>query len=216
MMAILRYAFLKNMRDGSLAAFILGPVIMIVAPLLGVSIVEKRGIVYPLSMNPHWTGVKTAAEVVPITLTVLALFGALAGFWAFRGEIVTRSIGSFVLAVRPIRVQIAAAIFGASAGLAGFLATSVLLFGLIGSIPPHPLRVVADATILCLCAASAGSLVVIIQSEPWAILIVYVSGLFLLPWLMTSRGILPEAGGLMLAAVCVAVSAFFLERRCAT
>jgi hypothetical protein len=216
MMAILRYAFLKNMRDGSLAAFIIGPVLMLVAPLLGVSMVEKRGFVYPLTMNPHWTGVKTAAEVVPITFSVVALFGALAGFWGFRGEIVTRSIGSFVLAVRPIRVQIAAALFGASAGLAGFFATSVLLFGLIGSIPPHPLRVVADATILCLCAASAGSLMVVIQSEPWAILLVFISGLFFIPWLMKSPGMLPEAAGLMLAAVCVAVSAFFLERRCAT
>ena len=216
MIAILRYAFLKNMRDGSLAAFLLGPIIMLTAPLLGVATFQKGGLAYPLSMNPQWTAARSAAAIAPVALFIAALFASLAGFWGFRGEIVSRSMGSFVLAVRPVKIQIASALFGAAAGFAGYILTSASLFTLMAALPPHPARLVVDAAIMCLCGAAAGSLAVIVSSEPWAIIPLYVCGIVVGPWLIKMRGAAPELIGLALSLICVVVSAFFLERRCAT
>ena len=130
MIAILRYAFLKNKRDGSLAAFLLGPIIMLSAPLLGVAAFLKGGPVYPLSLDPQWSAARTAANMAPAAMCAVAFFAALAGFWGFRSEIANRSIGSFVLAARPATIQTASALFGAAAGFAGYL----------GERPPHSSR----------------------------------------------------------------------------
>ena len=43
----------------------------------------------------------------------------------------------------------------------------------------------------------------------------FVSGIVLIPFLIKVRGTLPELIALALSIVCVATSAFFLERRCA-
>jgi hypothetical protein len=212
--AILRYAFLKNMRDGSLAAFVLGPIIMLTAPLLG-SAAFNKGPAYPMTMDPHMSAARNAAMMAPAAVFIAALFAALAGFWSFRGEIVSRSMGSFVLAVRPVKIQIAAMLFGATAAFAGYLGTSASLFTLMNALPPHPARLVIDAAILCLFGSAGGSLAVIISSEPWAIIPLFVA-IAVMPWLVKARGGLPELTGLALTIICVAVSTFFLERRCGT
>lgn len=216
MIAILRYAFLKNMRDGSLAAFVLGPFIMLTAPLLGVAAFTKGLLVFPLSFEPQWSPARSAAGIAPVTVFVATLFAALAGFWGFRGEIISRSMGSFMLAVRPVKIQIASTLFGAAAGFAGYILTSVSLFSLMAALPPHPVHLVTDAAILCLFGAASGSLVVILSSEPWAIVPLFLFGMVVVFWLSKMRGGMPEPVGLVLSIICVAVSAFFLERRCAT
>jgi hypothetical protein len=214
--AILHYAFLKNMRDGSLAAFVLGPFIMLTASLLGVAVFTKGLLAYPLSLDANWSPARSAAEIAPVTVFIAALFAALAGFWGFRGEIVSRSLGSFVLAVRPVKIQLASTLFGAAAGFGGYILTSVSLFTLMAALPPHPVRLAVDAAIMCLCGSAAGSLAVILSSEPWAILPLYLFGIVVMPWLIKMRGAVPELIGLALSMICVVVSAFFLERRCAT
>ena len=216
MIAILRYAFLKNLRDGSLAAFLLGPIIMLTAPLLGVAAFTKGLVVYPLSIDAHLTPARSAAEMAPVTVFIAALFAALAGFWSFRGEIISRSMGSFVLAVKPVKIQIASTLFGAAAGFAGYILTSVSLFTLMAALPPHPVHLITDAAILCLFGAASGSVAVILSSEPWAIAPLFLFGMVVIPWLAKMRGAAPELIGLVLSIICVAVSAFFLERRCAT
>jgi hypothetical protein len=214
--AVLRYAFLKNLRDGSLAAFVLGPFIMLTAPLLGVAAFTTGLRMFPLSIDPQWSPARSAAEMAPVTVFIAALFAALAGFWGFRGEIVSRSMGSFVLAVRPVKIQIAATLFGAAAGFAGYFLASVALFTLTAALPPHPARLVVDAAIMCLFGAAGGSLAVIVSSEPWAIIPLFVCGIVVMSWLFKMRGAAPELIGLALSLICILVSAFFLERRCAT
>ena len=215
MIAVLRYAFLKNMRDGSLAAFILGPIIMLTAPLMGVAAFTRDLRVYPLSISPQWSAARSAAEMMVPMLFIAALFAALAGFWAFRGEIVSRSMGSLVLALRPVKIQTATMLFGAAAGFAGFLCAGISLFALMNALPPHPLRVLLNAVVLCLFGGAAGSLTVSISAEPWAIIPLYVCGIVVVMWLAKAPDLVPILIGLILTVVCIAVSAFFLERRCA-
>lgn len=215
MIALLRYAFLKNMRDGSLAAFVLGPMVMLTASLVGVAAFTKDLRVYPLSISPQWTAARSAAAISLPMLFIAALFASLAGFWGFRGEIVSRSMGSLVLALRPMKIQAATMLFGAFAGFAGFLGTSLSLFALMDALPPHPLRLLLNAAVLCLLGSAAGSLIVSFSSEPWAILPLYVGGIVVVPWLIKTRSVMPLLIGLIMTVVCVAVSALFLERRCA-
>lgn len=216
MIAILRYAFLKNLRDGSLAAFLLGPIVMLAAPLLGIGLLSRESSVYPLTLDARYSAARSAATIAPVVLFISAFFSALAGFWSLRGEYVSRSMGIFVLAQRPAKIQAAAALFGAAAGFAGFIGASVTLFTLMAALPPHPMRMVLDAAILCLLSAAAGSLAVLISSEPWAIVPVYLCGLVVIPWLSKGISAWAELIGIVLSILMVAASTFFLERRCAT
>jgi hypothetical protein len=213
--ALLRYAFLKNLRDGSLAAFILGPVIMLTAPLLGAAVFNK-GPAYPMRMDDHISAARNAAMMAPATVFIAALFAALAGFWSFRGEIVSKSMGSFVLAVKPLKIQLAAMLFGGGAAFAGYLGTALSLSALMNALPPNPGRLLLDAAILCLFGAAGGSLAVIVSSEPWAIIPMFVCGALIVPSLAKMRGPLPELTAVALILICISISAFFLERRCAT
>jgi hypothetical protein len=179
-------------------------------------ILNKGGLADALGMDPRSSPGRSAMVLAPVPLFIAALFAALAGFWGLRGEIVSKSMGSFVLAVRPMKIQIAATLFGATAAFAGYIWTSASLFTIVHALPAHPARLVVDAAILCLLSAAAGSLTVIVSSEPWAIVPLYAGGIVVIPWLIKSQGVMPELIALTLTMICVAVSAFFLERRCAT
>jgi hypothetical protein len=216
MMAVLRYALLKSMRDGSLVAFTLGPVIMIGSALLGVALFTEGAHALPLTISPQWSAARTAAEIAPVNMFVGALFACLAGFWGFRGEVVSKSMGTFLLAVRPLTIQTAATIFGAAAGFAGYIANSIALLALTAALPPHPVRMAIETAILCLCAAAGGSLAVTISSEAWAIIPVYLCGVLAVPWLIKAHGILPILIALVLTMTFIATSTFLLKRRCAT
>jgi hypothetical protein len=216
MMAILRYAFLKNLRDGSLAAFILGPIIMLTAPLLGSAFFGEGGPRFPAKMDMTMSAARNAAMLAPATLFITALFASLAGFWSLRSEIISKSMGTFVLAVRPVKIQIAAMLFGAGAAFAGYIGTALSLSALLNALPPNPVRLILDAAILCLFGAAAGFLAVILSAEPWAIVPLFVAGVAIIPSLAKMRGPLPELTAIALIVICISISAFFLERRCAT
>ncbi len=216
MIAILRYAFLKNLRDGSLAAFVLGPIIMLAAPLLGMVAFNKGGLADALSMDPRSSAARSAMVLAPVAMFIAAGFAALAGFWGFRSEVASRSMGSFVLAARPATIQTALTLFGAAAAFVAYLGMSASLFALTNALPPDPWRLAFDAAIMCLCGASIGALVVTVSSEPWAMVPVYVCGILLVPWLIKTRGAVPELIALGLSIIFVTASTFLLERRCAT
>lgn len=216
MIALLRYAFLKNLRDGSLAAFILGPVIMLTAPLLGAALFGEGGPRFPARMDWTMSAARNAAMMAPATVFIAALFASLAGFWSLRSEIISKSIGTFVLAVRPLKIQIAAMLFGAGAAFAGYIGTGLALSVLLNALPPNPLRLILDAAILCLLGAAAGFLAVIFSAEPWAIIPLFVGGVAIIPSLAKMRGPLPELTAVALTLICISISVFFLERRCAT
>jgi len=215
MMAILRYAFLKNMRDGSLTAIVLGPMILLVASLLGVAAFEKGTSMYPLTIDPHSSAARSAAIMAPIVVFASAFFAAMAGFWSFRSEIASRSMGSFILAARPITIQSASTLFAAAAGFAGFLATGACLFTLMNALPPDPWRLMLDAAIFCTCGAAIGAFTVTLSSEPWAMIPACILGLAFIPSLGKSRGTLPELIGVAFPILCVVVATYFLRRRCA-
>ena len=216
MMAVLRYALLKSMRDGSLVAFALGPVIMVGAAVLGIALFARGTHTYPLTITPEWSAARTAAEIAPVNMFIGAVFACLAGFWSFRGEVVSKSMGAFILAVRPISIQTATTIFGATAGFAGYIATSVVLLALTASLPPHPIQLAVETAFLCLCAAAGGSLAVTISTEAWAIIPLYLSGVIAMPWLIKARGFLPILIAVVLTMAFIATSTLLLRRRCAT
>jgi hypothetical protein len=212
--AILRYAFLKSMRDGSLAAFLIMPIFMPAAALFGATI--GKGMRYPLYMNVEYSPVQNATLVAEIATAIFMMFSALPAFWTLRSEIASRAIGSFFFAARPATAIAALILFAAGIGVTGWLGAMLMIAGLTSAFPPHLGIHMLQVVLSCLAASASGALVVTISSQPAMIVCSYLGCLFLIPWLSkaTSGGFAITT--LILSAVCATLATFLLERRCAT
>ena len=90
-MAMLRYAYLKSLRDSSLIAFVMIPMFFPLCAMIGISI-GKGGLHYPMYMDVHFTPVQSATLAGQITSGICVLFTVITAFWTFRYEIATRSV----------------------------------------------------------------------------------------------------------------------------
>jgi hypothetical protein len=216
MIAVLHYAILKSVRDRSLAIFLFGPAIVITASLLGVSL-RDGSLHYPLHMTAEWSPAKSA-EVAGIMTTVIAvIFASVASFWTFRSEVATKSIGSFVMARRPISVALALVVFAAVTGFGGWVGGMAAVGALTAAFPAKLASLALAIAIVLLAAASLGALMVTISTEPPSIIGVYCAVMLLLPWLTKAEYRSPLLiVALVLSMLCTVVCAFLLERRCAS
>src|SRR5258706_5707647 len=110
MIAILRYAYLKSLRDSSLIAFILVPMFFPVAALSGVTIAKGHPR-YPMYMDALFTPVQNATLCAQIAIAMCIFFTVIPAFWTLRPEIATRSVASFLFAARPLTVTLSLILF---------------------------------------------------------------------------------------------------------
>jgi hypothetical protein len=212
--AILRYAFLKSRRDGSLAAFLIMPIFMPMAALCGATM--AKGLRYPLFMNVEYTPVQNATLVADVATVVFIVFSALPAFWTLRSEIASRAIGSFLFGVRPLTAVLALILFAAAVGVTGWLGAVLMIGALTSAFPPDlPMRAL-QVVLSCLAGSASGALVVTISSQPAMIVCSYLGCLLFIPWMSKAPMASFAITALVLSAVWISIAAFLLERRCAT
>jgi len=215
MIALLRYLYLKSARDSSLFAFLFVPALMPVAALSGVTL--KHGLQYPFYMDALYTPVQNATLAATIAMGTSVLFASIASFWTLRAEITTRSIGSFLLAARPLTIALALILFAAAIGLAGWVGAVALTGALTTAVMPHLALITLKVVVALIAASAAGALVVTISPQPGMIIGSYVGCAVLIPLLAKStKGSVQLLVAVVVAIVCTLLAAFLLERRCAT
>lgn len=215
MIALLRYAYLKGLRDSSLFAFILIPMMFPVAALVGVTLGKGR-LLYPLYMNAQFSPQQNATLAGQITTGICVLFTVITAFWTFRSEIATRSVGSFLLAARPLKLSLALILFAAAIGLAGWIGGMAMIGVLTTAMPPHLALLALKVAAGTLAASALGTLVVTISPNPGMILGAYLVCIISIVWVEKSTSLSQLIGAVAIAIVCAALAAFLLERRCAT
>jgi hypothetical protein len=213
--ALLRYAFLKGLRDSSLFAFILIPMMFPVAALLGVTLGKGR-LLYPLYMSPQFSPQQNATLAGQITTAVCLLFTVITAFWTFRSEIATRSVGSFLLAARPLTLSLALILFAAAIGLAGWIGGMAMIGVLTTAMPPHLALLALKVAAGTVAASALGTLVVTISPNPGMVLGAYLACIISIVWVEKSTSLSQLIGAVAVAIVCAGLASFFLERRCAT
>ena len=204
MTGLLRYALLKSARDGSLATMLAAPTVMIVAPTFVMSLLTRDNrLVIPTN------------AVQGLAVIMAALIASLAGFQLFRTEIADHSIGSLILATRPVTVPLTATVFGAAVGAAAALLTVLALGVLTGSWPASPLEFASRIVIVTIGAASVAILCVALTRSAAAIAWMYATIVFVvLSGLLRMR--LAPLVSLGVVAVSISLATIVLERKCAS
>jgi hypothetical protein len=215
MIAVLHYAFLKSTRDRSLAVFALGPALVIAASLLGATVAQ--GLRYPLYLGGQMSAAQNA-EMAALILTFFAMtFGSVAAFWVFRPEVATKTIGSFLMARRPLTVSVAQVTFAAAIAFSAWIAGIVTIAVLTSALPPAIGWFAAGVAVASIAAASIGALVVTISPQPAMMIWAFFACQALLP-LLVNPAVRPKLLYVVpvVAIVFTATSAFLLERRWAS
>lgn len=207
MTGLLRYAFLKNARDGTLLTLLLAPMVMLVVPTVIILLNDRSS---KLRIPPE------ASNMLTIMMGVL--MAGLAGFLLYRTEIANHSIGSLMLATRPSTLALSSAIYGCAVGLGAAITTVAGMFATGAPLPAKPLEWLVRAFVLTLMAASVATTAVTLTRSAAAIGWMYAAMVFFI-------GSFAEAEldvawlavlALTLSAVSLAVSTVLLERRCAS
>jgi hypothetical protein len=213
--AILRYAFLKSLRDRSLMVFLAAPAVVNATVLLGTTLAHR--LTYPLYIIWTWSP-RQNAEIAGTMATLFAvLFAGMAAFWTFRPEISSRAISSFMMGTRPVSIAAALILFAAITGTGAWIADIGVITVLTGAVPRHLALLVLLELVLSFTAASVGALAVMISAQPAMIIWAFAGSVVFMPWLASDKKTpTAMAVAIVVSIVCTAMSAFLLERRCAT
>ena len=218
MNALLRYAFLKARRDGSLWAFIITPIVVPAASLIGSTVGDSKphALHYPMFMAMRFTPVQNATTASDITVLMCILFACLPAFWTLRHEIESRSIGSLALAARPFRITIAAIIFAASLAAMASVISVLVIGALTAALPAHVGLIVIKIVGGALATSAIGMLAVTISPQPYMIACMYFMCLLGIGFFEKAKVALSLQwlAPLGVAIVCAVVAGFLLERRC--
>ena len=219
MIAMLRYAYIKGLRDSSLIAFVIIPMLFPLAAMSGITLdlkLTKGHPIYPMVMDVHFTPEQNAKMAGQFTSGICVLFAVITAFWTFRTEIATRSVGSFLFATRPLTLALALVLFAAAIGLAGWIGGMAVIGILTTALPPHLAMLAVKVVAGTLAASAFGTLIVTISPNPGMIIGAYVGCVFATIWIENSKSSSQMIAAIAVAIVCAALAAFLLERRCAT
>lgn len=217
MIALLRYSILKSRRENFLFALLFSPAIMILAPLLGtVAYWMTRGVItWPLSADPTLPASNTA-RVMGIGGSFLSTIAAgVGGFWIFRQEMFNRTLGFFILAVRPRSIAVAATIYGATAGVASYLVIVASGAALTAHLPQQPARQLLLTIACCLAASALGITLLSFSSEISMLMPVYAGSIALAGLVSTSESPVLAAAVAAGGGLLTTIASFMLRRRCA-
>lgn len=220
MRAMLHYAFLKNVREHTIWAFLLGPLVLIGAPLLGFAVEAwLRGRrLYPLTMQGATVSDSERMFVLASAMAVVAAAGT-AAFWCFRSDIANRSLSFMLLALpRPVIAALAAVAFGWCAGIVALMVMMPMVGAAIGRISDAWLAALAIVAVAGLVSAAAGTLFAAYAPAPGTlVMVVFVA---LLIAFGVERGLeaapLPAiVMAMAVAAALVTIAGRTMEAKCA-
>ena len=215
MIAILRYAYLKSLRDRSLFAFVIFPILFPVAALIGVTLGQGH-LRYPFYMNVHYSPVQNATLCAQIALMICVFFTLIPAFWTLRPEIATRSVASFFFAARPITVALSVILFAFALGVAGWIGAVAMIGTLTAALPPHLAFMTLKLAAGTLATSAIGVLLVTVSSSPAVVVGGYMACALLIQWIVSAKSFLDVLAFIGVAIVSAALAGFLLERRCAT
>jgi hypothetical protein len=215
MTAVLRYTFLKTMRDGTLWVFLILPAFIPGASLIGASYHRATGFTYPFGMESSWNATRNATLAASIAMMMCALLAAVPAFWALRSEVASKSIGSIALAVRPIIIVCSVVLFSAATAVLGMSVAIAVIATLTTALPSQLGMIVLKVFVAGFAMGSFGILGVMISADPPMIIGIYIAALFSVNWFdkvkIAPILLVPVA----VAVMCMGFAAFLLERRCA-
>lgn len=220
MRAMLHYALLKSVRERSLFAFLLGPFVLIGAPLLGflAEAVHAGRPIHPLTLAGMSVADFERAMSIAAAAAAVAVAGA-AAFWCFRADLANRSLSFFLLGLRrPVVAPVAAAAFGWCAGLIAFLATIPLMGSVTGRVSRVWLVAALVVAIAGAFTAAIGTTFAAYAPAPGTLAMVAIVGTVVTFAVMASVDVSPVAWSivwLVCAAVLLLVAGRAMERRCA-
>ena len=215
MIAILRYLVLKTWRDSSLIAFVMIPVFGPVAALAG-STLAKGHFAYPLYLNVHYTPVQSATLAAQIAFAAAFMFSSISSFWTLRPEVATRAVGAFVLAARPFSIAFALVTFATAVAMTGWLGALGMIALLTSVLPAGAGMLMLKVFVASVAASAIGALVLMISAQPAMIAVGYMSCAVIIAFLEKAKDPTQLLTGVAVVIICVPLSAFLLERRCAT
>lgn len=220
MIGLLRYAFLRGLRDSTLVTLLASPAVMVSMPVLA-SWLSGRNVPMP----PPQAG---AAMI----LFFAALMGSLASFMAFRSEISTRAIGAFVLAAPSWLIPVACTLYG---WIVGLLASTICAACMVatgwGVFTDPGTRVAAEwgafigagtlavnVAAIGLAAAAVGTMGVMISSSFSTVGWIYAGLIAIIGFIQGGDGAsgIELLGVVLVALISTGIAAVIVERRCAT
>ena len=211
---MLRYFILKSIRDGSLVTCLVAALALPLAALIGSTM--WQGLRFPLYFEPNQSASGNAATGATVSLVMAMFFATLFSFWTFRTEIATKSAGTFVFGTRPLAIIIALTLFGGAIGILTWVPVVALLSALTASLPPDLASLLLQLFVGSFVLSGIGALVLVISPQPFAMIAAYMASLVAMVALHGSKAIAQVAVAAILLACCTALSAFLLERRCAS
>lgn len=213
MKAMLRYLLLKTQRDGSFWAFLALPALFPIGALVG-PIVGTRHFVYPLYMNSQFTPVANATLVADITGACAIIFASIVAFWVLRPEVASHAIGSFLFGARPLTIVVSVMLFATAIEVTAFAIALVVIKVLAAAWPANILFIAFRTVMVTILLSAAGVLLLMISPQPAMMIGTYVFALTMIP--LEKRPLTQMAIAAIVTVVCVTISTFLLERRCAT
>jgi hypothetical protein len=215
--AVLHYALLKSLREGSIWIYVGIPAFIGLAVLVGGTLASHgiAGFHYPLSIERGWSAARNAREVAEIASLMCTMLGTLIGFTILRDELASRSIDSIALAVRPVTITASIVAFGTAVAACAWVIGLVVLLLLTTGVPPHLELLAAKVVAGALATASIGALAATISPEPPMIIGAFLTLIAFVP------GFEKAAFGpvllvpVVVSVIATAIAAFLLERRCA-
>jgi hypothetical protein len=215
MKALLRYVMIKSVREKHLLALLIGPALLILAPVGGFMLraLVTGNPIYPFVFDANLSAEKSRAVLADVAVVISAFGTGAATFWIFRKEIADRSVASLVLASRPLLLVVTAIAYGVTIGFAACLVALGTISITTLSMPQTLLRVLFPAFIAIVIASVVGVAAASIQPEPGMF---FVMGIVVVICTMFT---LRTPGAWIAAAVSTIVlpviASFLLERRCA-
>jgi hypothetical protein len=215
MIALLRYALLKGVREKYLVLILFGQSVMIGASLLGagtISILKGHG-ANEFTLY-HVSAAQQATEIAWFAAAAASLTAGVAAFTLFRAEIENHSIGFFVLATRPIVIAATTALCGAVIGVGSFAVTILVTALLTASVTAQLGMIGALAIVLCLFGGALAMFLGAFSADfgmliPFGIVSEAASVV-----LLNARSATMAAAALVISLILIAASSPLLERRC--
>jgi hypothetical protein len=217
---MLHYALLKSVRERSVWGFLLGPLVLLGAPLLGVAAdaayAGRR--VHPILLPGMSVAGAERAYAFVGTAAVVAAAGA-AAFWCFRSDVANRSLSFLLLGLRrPVIAPVAAALFGWCAGMAAFVAVIPLVTLAVGTMSRIWLSIAVIAAVAGLLSAAIGTVFAAYAPAPGSLAMVTLIGGMITVIVAEAIESMPMpaiAGALAATVMLLAIAGRGMERRCA-
>ena len=217
MTALLRYAFVKSLREHLLAGVLLTPLVMAVAPLLGLAVANVffGRPAFPFRFDGEITQTMFASQLSAAVLLIATLGAGISAFYVFRAEVTSRAVGFFVLANRPRAFAAAAVSYGTIAGLLSYLIAVLGSGVLISALPPQLASHIAIATIASFVAAALGTASVVFSTEVTMLAVVSIGAAGTAVGLLNNPRLLAFALAIVSATLLAAMIPAVVRRRCA-